>query len=131
MSLTATPVRLPGLAAGLVTVIVSVDVPPAAMDVGENDLVTVGAVYTSSVAVAAEPLGPAEVCSAPMGMVLTFAPAVVPVTLTMTVQPVAGIDVPLATVKLPAPAVAVTPAQVPVLPAVPMVRPAGKESVNA
>src|SRR6476660_3916720 len=64
-------------------------------------------------------------------MVLSFAPAVPTATLTITVQPPAGIDVPFAMVKLPAPAVAVTPAQVPVLPAVPIVMPAGNVSVSA
>ena len=49
----------------------------------------------------------------------------------MTVQPPAGMVLPLAMLKLPAPAVAVTPVQVPVLPAVLMVMPAGKASVRA
>ncbi len=57
-------------------------------------------------------------------------PRVLLVTFTITVQPPAGIEVPLAIVKLPAPAVAVTPLQVPVLPAVLIVMPDGKVSVS-
>ena len=84
-----------------------------------------------TVAVAAAALLPALVVKAPLGIVLVAAPAVLEVTLTITVQPgVAGMLLPLAMVKLPAPAVAVTPVQVPVLPAVPMVMPVGKVSVN-
>ena len=37
-----TPVRLPGLAAGLVTVMVMLDVPPSEMLAGVKTLVTVG-----------------------------------------------------------------------------------------
>jgi len=84
-----------------------------------------------SVALAAAALLPPEVCSAFAAMVLAAAPAVEDVTFTITVQPPAGIDVPLAMVKLLAPALAVTPAHVPVLPAVPIVMPAGNVSVSA
>src|SRR6478752_5271257 len=110
---------------------VRVAVPPAAMVVGVKVFVTVGARYTSRLAVAAAALFPPVVCSALAAMVFVDVPAVLEVTFTATVQPAAGIEVPLAIVKLPAPAVAVTPVQVPVLPAVPMVMPAGKVSVSA
>jgi hypothetical protein len=74
---------------------------------------------------------PEFVCKAPAGIVFVAAPAVLLVTFTITVQPPAGIDVPLAIVKLPAPAVAVTPVHVPVFPAVLIVIPVGNVSVNA
>ena len=56
-----TPVRLPGLAAGFVTVMVSVDVPPAAIVAGVNVFATVGAAYTFSVALVADCTLPAFV----------------------------------------------------------------------
>jgi len=115
----------------LVTTMVSVEVPPDAMDVGAKLFVTVGGAKMFSVALAAAALLPPEVCSALAAMVFVAAPAVDDVTFTITVQPPAGIEVPLATVTLPAPAAAVTPAHVPVLPAVPMVMPAGSVSVSA
>src|ERR1700756_4124703 len=101
----------PGFAAGFVTTIVSVVVPPEAMDAGVKVFVTVGGVYTSMEALAAGALLPALVCRRPAATVLVAVPAVDDVTFTITVQPPAGIEVPLATVKLPAPALAVTPAQ--------------------
>src|SRR5947208_3330905 len=83
-----------------------------------------------SVALAADWFDPAEVASAPAAMVLVAAPVVLDFTFTITVQPPAGIDVPLAMVKLEAFAAAVAPAHVPVFPAVLMVMPAGKVSVK-
>ena len=74
---------------------------------------------------------PAEVCKSPAAIVLVAAPAVELVTLTITVQPAAGIDVAFAIVKLDAPSAAVTPVHVPVLPPVVMVIPVGRVSVRA
>ena len=54
-------------------------------------------------------------------MVLVAVPVVLLFTLTIIVQPPAGIELPLAIAKLPAPAVAVTPGQVPKSPAVLMI----------
>ncbi len=79
---------------------------------------------------AAAALLPAFVDNPPAGIVFTLAPAVLEVTLTITVQPPVGMALPLAMVKLVAPAVAVTPVQVPVLPAVLIVIPAGNVSVK-
>ena len=84
--------------------------------------------FTVSVAVLA--LSPAFVCNAPAAIVFVAAPAVLLVTVKITVQPPAGIDVPFATVK--SFAVALTPVHVP--PGVPgfvIVTPAGIVSVNA
>jgi len=64
-------------------------------------------------------------------MVFTAAPAVELVTLTITVQPPAGITVPLASTKFPAPAVAVTPGRCRYCRRCLMVMPAGKVSVRA
>ena len=56
-----TPVRLPGLPAGLVTVMTMLEVPPEAMVDGVNVLVTVGGIYTFNVSDAGVALLPAEV----------------------------------------------------------------------
>jgi len=124
-----TPVRLPGLPAGLVTMICIEDVPPEAIDAGVKLFVTVGGLHTFNVAAAALGLLPAVVCNAPAVIVFVAAPAVLLVTSTMIVQPAVEIDVPLAIVKLPA--VAVTPVHVPAFPAVPIVMPVGSVSVSA
>ena len=110
-------------------VTVSVDVPPGMIVVGANDLASVGRSSTVSVALAGGAT-PAEVDSVPV--VFSAAPAVLLVTFTLTTQPPAGIDVPLAMVKLPAPLPAVTPEQVvPVVSAgLVLVRPAGYVSAN-
>jgi hypothetical protein len=101
------------------------------MVVGLKLFVTVGGMYTFNVAVARLALFPALVCNAPAGIVFVAAPAVLLVTLTITVHPPAGMDVPLAIVKLPALAVAVTPVHVPVFPTVLIVMPVGNVSVRA
>ena len=68
---------------------------------------------TERVALAAAWLLPTLVCNAPTGMLLICPPMALAVTLTLTVQPPAGILVPLARVMLVVPAPAVTaPVQV-------------------
>ena len=57
----ATPVILPGLPAGLVTVMTMLEVPPDAMVDGVKVLVTVGGIYTFKVSDAGAGLLPAEV----------------------------------------------------------------------
>ena len=116
---------------GFVSVSVNVVLPPVEIEATPNDFVTIGGTYTFNVLVAGLTLFPAEVCNAPAGIVFVNTPAVLLVTLMITVQPPAGMDVPFAIVKLSAPAVAVTPTHVPVFPAVLMVIPIGNVSVSA
>lgn len=66
------PLTVPGFAAGLVMVSVSTEIPPEVILAGVKLLVTVGGVYTFSVAEAAAVLLPAFVAvTPPMGIVLT------------------------------------------------------------
>ncbi len=93
LSVIPTPVRAT-VADGLVIVIVSVDVPPGAMDVGEKALPTVGGATTVKVAVAAVPV--TAFVEVTVLVVLALAPEVVPVTVTEAVQvPLAAIVPPL------------------------------------
>src|SRR4051794_26458904 len=108
----ATPVRAAGFAAGFVTVMVIVAVPPAGVKGGAMVLVPVGAVKTSSVALAAAPVTPFAVVMAPV--VLGYAPAGVAVTFTLTVQVAFAGTVPPESATLAAAAFAVS---VPVQPA--------------
>jgi hypothetical protein len=100
----ATPVRLAGFAAGFVTVIVIVELPPVGMNVGANAFVTVGAVKTRSVPLAAEPVPAFVVVMAPVELV--YAPAVFDVTFTVIVHELLAGIVPeeSATLVPPAPA---------------------------
>jgi hypothetical protein len=111
-SLIATLVRLAGFVPGFATTIVSVADPPEGTVPGAKPFVTVGAAKTLSVAEAAapEPALPVEI--APVE--LTYAPAAVAVTFTVTVQlPEAGIVAPAsATLAAPFAAVTVPPAHV-------------------
>jgi hypothetical protein len=92
VSVKATPVReLPVFE--LVTVKVSVLTPPRAIGLGENALAMLGGPMTVSVSVPVLPVPPLVEVTLPV--VLTFAPAVVAVTLTVTVQ------VPLAAIVPP------------------------------
>ena len=96
---------------GLVSVIVSNDVPFTAMLDGENDFVTVSGGVTTSVALAAVALVPAEVLSAPTAMVLTDVK--VAVTFTVTVQlPFAGMVPPESATFGPFAAAVAAPPQV-------------------
>ena len=58
----------------------SLEIAPAAIEAGVKLLVAVGAPYTSSVAVAGPPLGALPEVTVPV--LLSFAPAVAPVTVT-------------------------------------------------
>jgi hypothetical protein len=75
VSLTPTPVSPTVLAAGLVMVMVSVEVPPTAMLVGANTLVMVGGDTAANVAEAVRPVPPFVELTAPV--VLTRLPAAV------------------------------------------------------
>jgi hypothetical protein len=71
----------PGFAAGLLKVKVSVVLPPEAIVAAPKALVSVGAAYTFSVALAAVPAGAFVLVTGPV--LLTFAPTVAPVTTTL------------------------------------------------
>src|SRR5438874_9344833 len=111
---------------------VSVAVPPAGMVPGAKPFVIVGAAKTLSVAEAAAPEPALPVAIAPVE--LTYEPAAVAVTFTVTVQLAdAGIVAPeSAALAPPLAAVTVPPAHVvaPLAEAV-LTRPAGYASVNA
>src|SRR4051812_40395568 len=96
---------------GLVSVIVSVDVPPAAIVAGANALLEVMPPTTVMTALAAVPDPAFVVATAPVEFVYT--PTTLLVTLTVTVQePLAGtVPVASATLVPPATAVTVPPAQ--------------------
>jgi len=80
----ATPVRLAGFAAGFVTAIVRVELPPVGMNVGAKVFVTVGAVKTRNVPLAAAPVPAFAVVIAPVES--AYAPGVFDVTFTVMVQ---------------------------------------------
>jgi hypothetical protein len=89
VSSTRTVLKIPGFALGLVNVRVKVPVPPYAIGL-VTALVNVGGVYTFNVSLAAAVVVPCAVVI--VLVVFNFAPAVVPVTFTVTVQlPPAGI----------------------------------------
>jgi hypothetical protein len=94
VSLTAIPVTVPGLAAGLVKVKVSVVLPPASIGAAKA-LVIVGGAYTVKIEFAATALlPPLVVVTAPMAKLLVHAPPVLLVTKTVIVQKPAGGMVP-------------------------------------
>jgi len=94
VSSTFTVVNAPGLPLGLLSVKVRVVLPPLAIVVAPKALVNVGAVYTFKVSLAVLPVPPFVELTLPL--VLTFAPALVAVTSTSTVQvPLAAIVPPL------------------------------------
>ena len=70
----------------LAMAMVSVVVAPVLIAVGEKVLVTAGTLPTTKVAVAGLAFKPPLVTNAPAAMVLTFAPALVLVTVTLSVQ---------------------------------------------
>jgi hypothetical protein len=133
VSVTPTPVRATELAAGLVMVMVIVDVPfngmPAALE--PNPLVIVGGATTVRVALAVVPAPPLVELTAPV--VLFRLPAVVPVTLTTKVQFELTPSEPPVRLTLPAPWVAVNaPPQVLLAPfGFATTMPLGKVSVTA
>lgn len=92
---------------------VMVLVPPGAMAVGANALMIVGSAGTIRSSLVASALFPPLVVSAPAAIVLIYVPSTLAVTSTVTLQPPAGILVPLASVIVLAPATAVTPLQAP------------------
>jgi hypothetical protein len=132
LSVNATPKSVTVFAAGLAAVKVSVEVPFGAIRLGVKALASDGGATTATEADAVEPVPPAVELTLPV--VLFFAPAVVPVTLTEKVhEPLAAI-VPPERLIAPEPAVAViVPApQLPVRPfGEETTKPAGRASVKA
>lgn len=104
VSLNATPASATVFAAGLVILKVSVLVPFTGMVVGLNALAIEGGAMTVSGADAVLPVPPLVEDTAPV--VLTKAPAVVPVTFTTTVQELAVATLPPVRLMLVPPAVA-------------------------
>src|SRR5581483_240567 len=84
VSVKLTPVSATVLAAGLARLKVSVEVPPIKMLVGLKALLIVGGAMTVSSALAVNPVPPSFEATVPV--VLFFAPAVVPLTLTLRAQ---------------------------------------------
>lgn len=113
---------------GLVMVNVSVEIPVGAMELGEKDLLMEGGATTVTEALAVLPVPPfVEVTAL---VVLFFAPAVAPVTVTLNVQlPLAEIIPPLNTIELGAVVVNVPPHWIVEDEAT--VKPTGKVSVKA
>src|SRR5947209_5874855 len=106
VSVNPTPVTVSGF--GLVSVIVSVELPPTGTVDGAKLFATSGCPITSSVAVAAAPLAPFEVVTPPAPMVFVYVPSVAAVTSVVTVQvPPAAIVPPLSCSEV-SPAFAVT-----------------------
>ena len=116
----------------LTRLIFSTEIAPTATVEGVNDLVAAGANGTLKLALAAEALLPALVTSAPAASVFVNVPPVLATTFAMTVQPPAGMLLPLASVIFVSPGVAVTPTQLPLLLAgLATVMPAGRLSIKA
>jgi len=132
VSLTATPVRATVLAAGLVIVMVIVEVPVfTAMLADPNDLVMVGAATAVKVAEAVVPVPPFVALTVPV--VLALLPAVVGVTVTETEQlPLTGTLPPLRLMLVAfAFAVNVPPQLLVVVGELVTCRPEGNESLTA
>src|ERR1043166_26631 len=132
VSVNATPVSESTLAAGLMMVNVSEVVAFNAIVEGLNALAMDGGASTWTVAVAVLPVPPSVEVTAPV--VLTCAPAAVPVTFTENVQLLfTAIVPPVRLIEFePAVAVIVPVPQVPVRPfGVETTKPAGSVSVNA
>src|SRR5581483_1924150 len=131
VSLKATPVRATVLVPGLAMVIVRVETPLTALLVGLKALVMVGGATTAiEVVLEVVPLPPSVDEMAPV--VLLWAPAALPVTLTTSVQLVlpARLRADRLTLALPAAAVGVPP-QVPPSPlGVEITKPAGRVSLK-
>lgn len=127
-------VRSATTAAGLSSVIVSVEIAPATTEAGLNALFTVGGTFAGAVAVKVATAGttllPLLVCNAPAARELIKLPAAGAVTFTVTVQePLVGIVPPVnITVELPVAPVRVPP-QV-VVPGAETVTPVGSESTS-
>jgi len=104
LSVTATPLKaVPVL--GLVMVNVMVDVPPTEVLVGEKALLMLGGATTVTLAVLLlAPVPPSVELTAPV--VLVFNPALVPVTLTITLQELLAASLPPLRLMLVLPAVA-------------------------
>ena len=83
LSVKPTPVK-PALVFGLVSVNVSVEVPPGAIGFGEKDLMIVGGATTVTLAEAVFPVPPFAEATLPV--VLFLSPAVTPVTVTLNAQ---------------------------------------------
>jgi hypothetical protein len=80
-----------GLAAGLVMVIVKVEMPPTCTPVGEKAFAMVGGMKTLSVALAVPPIPPSVELTLPV--VLSFAPTLVALTLTLIAQELPGVAI--------------------------------------
>jgi hypothetical protein len=130
LSVNPTPVSATVFAAGLVIVILRALVPLGAMPVGLKVFVVVGGATTARLAFDVFPV-PASV--EVMVTLLSFEPAVVPVTLTDTTQdaPAARLAPARLTVEDPSAAVAVPLHVLVRLPGVETVKPVGRLSVNA
>ena len=131
VSSTWTVVNAPGFAAGLVSVRLSVVLPPTGIEAAPKDLVSVGGVYTFVEALAVLPVPPLVEVTVTL---LFFSPAVVPVTFTENVHAPLAARVAPARLTVPEPAVAVIvpPPQVPLNPfGVATTSPAGSVSVKA
>jgi hypothetical protein len=131
VSVKAAPVRATVLAAGLVSVKVSKDVPFTTIAAGVNTLAIEGGASTATLADAVPPVPPSVDVTAPV--VLFFAPAVVPVTFKWKLQllPAGRVPPDRLITLLPAVAVIVPVPQLPTNPlGVEMIRPAGSVSVN-
>ena len=130
-SLTATPLCATVLAAGLVMVMVRVEVPFAGMLAGANALVMVGADTTVKVAEAVVLVTP--LLEVTVLVVLFLLPAVLAVTSTLTAQLLlTGMDPPLRLIEpAPAFAVKVPPQVLPVFGMAATTTPEGKVSLTA
>ena len=110
---TSGAVSTAGVALALLSVSVSVDVPPWAMVAGVNDLPRVGAAgpagMTVRVATAGAVLLPLEVCKAPTARELIYSPPAAALTSTLTVQVLFAAIVPPVSVTVEAVVVTVPP----------------------
>jgi hypothetical protein len=118
---------------GFVKVIVRVEVPPAVIVAGLNDLLSTGATFagvTVNVEIAGPALLPLLVCNAPAATVFTKLPAFAAVTNTVTLQePLAGIAPPVNVTVEPPTGALTAPPQV-VLPPLEINTPVGRVSIN-
>src|SRR5215471_4514245 len=132
LSVNATPFSGSALAAGLVMVKVSVELVFGAMLAGLNALAIEGGACTWTVACAVPPVPPSVDVTLPV--VLTFEPAVVPVTFTLNEhEPLAAMVPPDRLITLVFCVAVIVPApQEPLRPlGVEMIRPAGSVSLKA
>ena len=132
VSVKATPAWGSAFAAGLVMVKVRVETPFGPIVNGENALANDGGPSTWMVAIADPPVPPCV--DVTLVVVLTFEPAIVPVTFTLKVQELFAARVPPLRLITPVPCVAVIvpPPQEPVNPlGVETTKPEGNVSLNA